>query len=103
MAATKRNRTGEDEVRQKIRTTQLLNRLQNNGLGKLKNPLSFGEIRSIEILLNKVIPNLTSVDQKGGVTINHIMRLPAPQSDLNEWQRVHGDPLKALPKPTTVQ
>jgi hypothetical protein len=61
MAATKRNAMLIEEARAKIRTTQLINRLQDHGVGKVK--MSQSQVRAIEILLKKVIPDLSSVDQ----------------------------------------
>lgn len=58
MAATKRNAMLHDEARKKIQTTQLINRLQNHGLGKID--LGPTQVRSIEILLKKCIPDLSS-------------------------------------------
>lgn len=65
MAATKRNAMLIEEARKKIQTTQLLNRLQNNGLGKLKAELTPGQVRSIEILLRKSVPDLASITLQG--------------------------------------
>lgn len=65
MAATKRNAMLIDEARRKIQTTQLLNRLQNNGLGKLEKELSASQVKSIEILLRKSVPDLSNVTLQG--------------------------------------
>lgn len=63
MAAPKRNRADEDRTRANIQATQLVNRLQNNALGKLE--LTPIQQRSIEILLKKVLPDLQAVTHKG--------------------------------------
>ena len=47
------------EHRDKIPVTELLNCLIDNGLRKLNPPLNQNEIRSIEICLNKALPNLS--------------------------------------------
>ena len=65
MAATKRNAMLIAEARQKIKTTQLINRLQNHGLGTLKPPLDQTQIRAIEVLLRKSVPDLQSVAHTG--------------------------------------
>jgi len=49
--------------RAKIKTTKLLLRLQDNALGEIE--LSKERIRSIEILLKKTIPDLSSVTVAG--------------------------------------
>ena len=70
MAAPKRNRSKPDDpcfkrTREKIRTTQLLNRLQDNALGKIDPPLTQGEITSLISLIDRVLPKLTSVTLAG--------------------------------------
>lgn len=52
-------------VRERIRTSQLLNRLQSNALGTLTPALTRDQIKSIEILLAKSIPDLKSVEHTG--------------------------------------
>lgn len=52
-----------DEVRAKIKTSQLINRLTDHALGALK--LSPTQVRSIEILLKKTIPDLSAVQHSG--------------------------------------
>lgn len=53
----------QDEVRAKIQASQLINRLTNHALGDLD--LSATQIRAIEILLKKSIPDLSSVELTG--------------------------------------
>jgi hypothetical protein len=61
-----RNRTWTPEiVRQRIRTSMLIRRLQKQALGKLV--LTDGEQRAIAILLRKTLPDLTAVDLSGSV------------------------------------
>ena len=50
-------------VRDKIQTSQLINRLQDHGLGKIE--LTQVQVRSIEILLNKTLPNMKPADTEG--------------------------------------
>jgi hypothetical protein len=63
MAAPKRNRGGEPDVRAKIQTTQLVKRLQDDALGNIK--LEDGRRKSIEILLRKSLPDLSNVTVSG--------------------------------------
>ena len=76
MAATKRNAMLIAEARTKIQTTQLINRLQNHALGKLKKPLDQSQVRALEILLKKSVPDLQSItlagDDDGGSVIHTI-------------------------------
>lgn len=54
----------------KIQTSQLINRLQNHALGKKVGgkaiDLSPTQLRAIEILLKKAIPDLSAVDMDVG-------------------------------------
>ena len=56
----------QDEVRAKIQASQLINRLTDHALGRLKGkPLDSSQVRAIEILLKKSIPDLSSVELTG--------------------------------------
>jgi len=63
MAKTKRNCMLIEEAREKIKTTQLINRLQDHALGTVE--LSQTQVRAIEILLKKRVPDLSSVTLGG--------------------------------------
>jgi hypothetical protein len=60
-------KTHQDDVREKIRTSQLVNRLENHALGKLE--LSATQIKAIEVLIRKTLPDLSSVT--GDLNVNH--------------------------------
>jgi hypothetical protein len=63
--AARKNLEHDQRTREKIQTSQLINRLQSNALGKLKADLSASQLKSIEILLRKALPDLSSVELKG--------------------------------------
>lgn len=63
MAATKRNAMNIEEARKKIQTTQLINRLQNHAYGK--NEMTPTQVRAVEILLKKSIPDLSAITLAG--------------------------------------
>ena len=69
MAARTRKVRHDDFTRERIQTTQLVNRLTDHALGKLN--LEPTQVRSIEILLRKSLPDLSSVEHSGGVTLSH--------------------------------
>lgn len=52
-----------DIVRQRIRVSQLLNRLNNHAAGKCE--MSQTQVRAAEILLKKSLPDLSSVEMTG--------------------------------------
>lgn len=67
----------DDRVRAKIQTTMIINRLQDyvkGTLGPDKKPkvvMSQTQVTAAGILLKKAIPDLTSIDLKGDVDLNH--------------------------------
>ncbi len=75
MAAPELNRAHQQDIRTKIKTTQLINRLQAFALGE-KAPnatadddkqieLDAGRLKAIEILLRKSLPDLSAVTHDG--------------------------------------
>ncbi len=73
-----RNKASHDyKTREKIRTTQLVNRLTDHALGKIQ--LSTSQVRSIEVLLKKTLPDLQQTTIEGGdtpLTVNKIELVP---------------------------
>jgi len=57
-----------EEVRSKIRTSQLLNRLQDHAEGKVM--LEPTQVKAVEILLRKTMPDLKAVDLTGNLEVN---------------------------------
>jgi hypothetical protein len=68
--ATRINPKHDDSTRQKIQTSQLINRLNLYALGE-KGPqgetidLSQGQLKAMEILLRKSLPDLAAVQHTG--------------------------------------
>jgi hypothetical protein len=63
----------DEKTRQKIKTTQLLHRLQANALGDINPELSVGQIRSIEGCLDRSLPKMSqlSID----ATVDHALTI----------------------------
>ncbi len=55
----------QDDVRTKIQTSQLINRLTDHALGTVE--LVATQVRAIEVLLKKVLPDLQAVEHSGEV------------------------------------
>jgi hypothetical protein len=53
----------QDDVRAKIQTSQLVNRLTDHALGNVE--LSPTQVRAIEILIKKTLPDLSTVELTG--------------------------------------
>ncbi len=55
----------QDEVRERIKVSQLVNVLTDQALGKAKKELTPSRLKAIEILLRKSLPDLSSVTLTG--------------------------------------
>lgn len=63
MAGRPMNKLHQDDVRKKIQASQLLNRLTDHAFGEVE--LSQSQIKAIEILLKKSLPDLSAVELTG--------------------------------------
>lgn len=63
--AARMNRLHQDDVRAKIKASQLINRLQNYALGDDAIALESGHLKAIDMLLKKVLPDLSAVTISG--------------------------------------
>lgn len=57
------NRLHQDDVRSKIQASQLINRLTDHAFGEVE--LSQSQIKAIEILLKKKLPDLSAIELSG--------------------------------------
>lgn len=76
--AIRKQLSHDTRTREKIKTSQLVNRLHDNAFGKIE--LTAQQIKSIEILLKKSLPDLTSVSLTGGIE-HTFSQLPAKVDD----------------------
>jgi hypothetical protein len=65
MAARVNKIRHDDETRKKIKTSQLLNRLQNHALGECE--MTATQIRAAEVCLKKVLPDLAGIEHSGEI------------------------------------
>lgn len=72
MAARKNTHISE-EVKKKIQTSQLINRLQTNALAD-EEIMTAGQISSAQALLDRVLPKLKAIDHSGDVTTTVVRR-----------------------------
>lgn len=66
MAGRPINKLHQDDVRKKIQASQLVNRLTDHALGGVE--LSATQIKAIEILLRKSVPDLSAITLGGELT-----------------------------------
>jgi hypothetical protein len=67
MAARLRTQHQED-VRAKIQTSQLINRLTDHALGEVE--LSATQVQAIKILLGKTLPDLSATELSGNIGVH---------------------------------
>lgn len=67
MAARTLRPKHQDDVRAKIQTSQLINKLQNHALSEGEEEISSSRMKAIEILLRKSLPDLSAVEHSGEI------------------------------------
>ena len=89
-----------DQVRARIRATELINRLQSHIFDGLE--LSLSQVNAISILLRKCVPDLTSTAVVADVTHRYVVELP-PMLSREEWEKKYSiDHLDPLPEPLKI-
>lgn len=83
--AARINRTRlTDKWREKIKASMLLNALADHVFGKREMKAS--QIKAAEILLRKVMPDLSAVEQTLELT-NYVIRAPQIIESADEWEQ----------------
>jgi hypothetical protein len=77
-----------DNVREKIRAAQLINRLQACAFGEIE--LTMSQVPAIEILLRKSVPDLTKTEVQADATHRYVAQLPDVLSR-EEWLAKYGE------------
>jgi hypothetical protein len=85
-----------DYVREKIRTSQLINRLQAHFFGEIE--LTAAQIRTAEILLRKCLPDLAATDISAQSTHRYVIEVP-PTLSKEEWQKKYSGSLTTEEEP----
>lgn len=70
--AIRKQLSHDTKTREKIQTSQLINRLQQNAFGEIE--LTQSQQRSIEVLLKKTLPDLQAIEHTGSVEQNVTVR-----------------------------
>jgi hypothetical protein len=63
----------QDDVRGKIQASQLINRLTDHALSQNDVKLDQSQVRAIEVLLKKVLPDLQAVEHGGSIGVGTIL------------------------------
>jgi hypothetical protein len=101
-----RNGVQPEQVRAKIRGAYLIRRLQQHVAGKIK--LTAEQVRSADILLRKIIPDLSQSSVSGEMTHKYVVEVP-PLLTKDEWLKRYRVPAKTAiehkperPTPPTI-
>lgn len=87
MAARSNKIRHDDETRLKIQTSQLANRLTDHALGNIE--LSATQVKAIEILLRKTLPDLSALDATmEGEVVNYVLSAEPLSED--DWETSYG-------------
>lgn len=89
--AARKTRTLTESWREKIKTSMLINRLQDHVNGTVE--LTATQVTAALGLLKKTAPDLSSVEHAGEVKHSYIARLPDASQSMDTWQQQHADPL----------
>lgn len=91
MAARKRV-YHDPKTLERIQTSQLINRLNANAMGTLPTEMTPGQIKSAEILLRKVVPDLSSIDHVAEINHRYVADVPLTRQTIEEWHNHSAPP-----------
>lgn len=94
MAARKRKIRHDENTRDKIQASQIVNRLTKHILGEVDMPAS--AVTAALGLLRKVMPDLSSAEIKQETTVRYVARMPAKASDTKAWQQQLVEPNQTI-------
>ena len=77
----------DENTRDKIKVAMLINRLQGLIEGSIQ--LSVGQVRAIEVLLRKKLPDLAAIEHTGDAVNVYVARMPEPVKDMAAWREQH--------------
>lgn len=84
MAGRSKGYRHNENTRGKIQAAQIINRLQRFVNGEID--MSPAQVNAANILLRKVIPDLSAVEHSGEVETNYVVRVPDKAENVDTWQ-----------------
>jgi hypothetical protein len=103
--AARRTRVNPQAVRDKIKAQRLVRQLHKHIDGKAV--LTMAQVRAIDILLRKIVPDLTQANVTGEVTQKYVVEVP-PLLTKDEWLKRYKTPQAGIehkperPTPPTI-
>ncbi len=95
--AARKTKSLSEAWREKIKTSMLINRLQDHVNGTVE--LTASQVTAALGLLKKTAPDLSSVDHSGEVNHSFVARIPSPAKDMTTWEQEYGEPLRISNSP----
>lgn len=93
--AVRLNPKHDARTREKIRTSQLINRLQSFVDGKCE--MAPHQVTAALGLLKKTLPDLSATELTGNVEHSYVAQIPVPETDAEAWAEKHKpDGVKAV-------
>jgi hypothetical protein len=87
--AARKTKFDPQYIRDKIQTSQLINRLTDHVNGKVK--LDASQVTAALGLLRKTTPDLSAMEHSGEVT-RYVVRVPEAAQKAEDWASEHGSP-----------
>lgn len=97
--AARRRRYNTEEIRQVIKAKHNITRLQKHIDGKIT--LTMAQVRAIDILLRKIVPDLNQTAVTAEHTHKYVVEVP-PLLTRDEWSKKYRAP-KPLEPPATLE
>lgn len=97
--ATRKKLNHDQNTREKIQTSQIINRLTDHVLGKLKNKegeqitLEASQVTAALGLLKKVLPDLSATNVQGDIFNHHYVVSSEPLTE-DEWTETYNTDLE---------
>lgn len=76
-------------VRERIKTTQLVNRLTNFALGKLRKPMEPHQVTAALGLLKKTVPDLQAIEHSGTI-VEEVHTVSSEPLTEEQWAQEYG-------------
>jgi len=78
----------DEDTRARIKVSNIITVLQKHIDGV--HEMTATQIAAAKILLDKALPNLTSVENKSDITKVYVLRAPPPERDGQTWLQKYG-------------
>lgn len=90
-----------EETRLRIKAHMLIEKVQNFALGSDPDAMSANQLRAALGLIDKILPNLQTVEVNKEETRTYVLRAPSPAQDAKQWLEQYGPKtIEHAPKPS---